>query len=99
MKIFPNFFEGKKTFVLLKALSKAKYDDKKFFQKILNKEIETGDFDKYKNLCIKLGVLKDVGHEVDKYLKLAKDSIKSIPENEGKILLNLLLDRIGGRKK
>jgi len=92
--------EGKKTYLFLRTLEKAKGNDKKDILKVVrNKGIERSEILKYKNIYLKLGILKDAEHEIEKYTKLALNNLSSLPNEEGKILMHWLANFLINRNK
>ena len=85
-KIGGDLIEGKKTFLFLKALTKAKGKERTALQKvIINKGIKPTEVENYKMLYKKLGVLSDAQKEIASYTKRALRQliyIKNIQENE-----------------
>ena len=99
-KIGGDLLEGKKTFLLLKALENSKGKDQKLIEKvILNSGIKSTEIQKYKKLYIKLGVVEDAATEVKRYTKLALNSLKNIKNEEAKIALDWLAHLLTDRKK
>lgn len=92
-----DLIEGKKTFLFLKALEKAKGSDKKLLQKVIsNKGISSSEIQLYKNLYDKLGVINDAANEVERYTRKALNPLKILPEKYFKIfswLAEALLNR------
>jgi geranylgeranyl diphosphate synthase type II len=99
-KIGGDLLEGKKTYLLLKALQKAKGKDKVLIQKVIdNNGIRSNQIQKYKNLYTKLGVIDEASDEVKKYTQLALNAIKTIKDEESKITLKWLANSLTDRKK
>lgn len=99
-KIGGDLLEGKKTFLLLKALENSKGKDQKLIEKvILNSGIKSTEIQKYKKLYIKLGVVEDAATEVKRYTKLALNSLNNIKNEEAKIALDWLAHLLTDRKK
>ncbi|MCX6167841.1 MAG: polyprenyl synthetase family protein [Ignavibacteriales bacterium] len=93
-----DLLEGKKTYLFLLALEKAKGKEKYDLLKVIQKKgIERSEIEKYRNLYIKLGVLKDAEREIMKYTKLALKNLSLLPNDEGKSLMywlaNILINR------
>lgn len=92
--------EGKKTYLFLRALEKAKSDDKKMLLKLISeKGIERKEIGKYKNLYIRLGVLKDAKNEIERYTKLALKDLHILRNEEGQQLMNWLANVLIDRNK
>ena len=87
-KIGGDLVEGKKTYLFLKALEKAKGADKKSLQRVIaNKGISREEIPIYKNLYQKLGILEEAEKEIKKYTKLALKNLGHLPNKQGKELL------------
>jgi len=79
--------EGKKTFLFLRALEKAKGKDKSNLTAVIkNKGVEKDQIDYFRKMYIKLGVLEEAKDEIDRYTKLALKSISSL-ENKSSVKL------------
>lgn len=99
-KIGGDLLEGKKTYLLLKALEKAKGDDKKQIQKVINNSgIKKNQIQTYKKLYSKLGIIEDASNEVKKYTRLALNSLKHVSNVEAKLTLEWLANSLTNRKK
>ena len=78
--------EGKKTYLFLSALGKAKGEDKRILQKvILNKGIRWNQVKKYKALYQKLGVIADAENKIRFYTSKALKSLNEIKKSEREI--------------
>jgi geranylgeranyl diphosphate synthase type II len=92
--------EGKKTFLLLKALELAKNEDKKALQKIiLNNGIKRNQINKYKKLYEKLNVLEITEKEISKYTDMAIRALKSLKNEDIKKNLIWLANSLINRNK
>lgn len=92
--------EGKKTYLFLRALQKAKGDDKEQLLKVISeKGIKRSEIESYKNLYIRLGVLEDAKKEIERYTKLALNSLSLLPNKEGRQLMNWLANVLINRNK
>lgn len=99
-KIGSDLIEGKKTYLFLRALQKAKGADEELLQKvILQKGIERSEIENYKNLYIRLGILKDAKKEIERYTKLAIESLTSLRNKEGQQLMIWLANALINRNK
>ena len=99
-KIGSDLIEGKKTYLFLRALQKAKGADKELLQKVIDhKGIERSEIENYKNLYIKLGILKDAKKEIEQYSKLAIESLSSLRNKEGQQLMIWLANALINRNK
>ncbi len=91
---------GKKTYLFIRALKKAKGGDKKLLLKIIkNKGISPVELDIYKNLYSTLGVIKEAQLEVVNYTKSAIKSLSVLPDNEGRRLMTTLAGNLISRNK
>lgn len=91
---------GKKTYLFIRALEKARGEDKKLLMKMIkNKGISSAELDIYKNLYSKLGVIKDAQLEVASYTKSAIKSLSALPDEEGKRLMITLAEALISRNK
>lgn len=83
-----DLMEGKKTYLFLKALEKAKGEDSKRLQNVIKRNgIRRNQVHIYKELYIKLGVLADAKKEIKSYTKKALNSLKALDEKERKIFI------------
>jgi geranylgeranyl diphosphate synthase type II len=78
--------EGKKTYLFIKALEKAKGEDRKNLLRVItNKGVKRNQVRKYKLLYEKLGVIDDARNEIKKYTNKALNSLKAFGSEERKI--------------
>lgn len=99
-KIGSDLVEGKKTFLFLSAIRKAKGDDKNQLEKIIaNKGITQEEVPFYQELYKKLGVIAQAKKEIEKYTKLALASLEVLPDEEGKQLMEWLANSLINRNK
>lgn len=92
--------EGKKTFLLLKALEIAKGNNKKLIKKVIdNGGIRKNEIGKYKELFIKLGIIDYAQEEVNRYTNLALKQTKDIKNKEAKLSLQWLANKLTYRRK
>ena len=99
-KIGSDLVEGKKTYLFLLALQKAKGTDIDILQKMVKqKGIERSEIENYKNLYIRLGILKDAKKEIERYTKLAIKSVTSLRNREGQQLMIWLANALINRNK
>jgi geranylgeranyl diphosphate synthase type II len=95
-----DLIEGKKTFLLLKAVEKARGNDKKEFVKVIqNNGIKKSEVKKYKELYIKIGVIEETAREVEKYTGYALRALKNIKDSESKEMLIWLANTLIKRNK
>jgi len=97
-RIGGDLMEGKKTYLFIKALEKAKGEDRKALLKVIeNKGIRINQVNKYKELYEKLNVIDDAKNSINYYTKKALKSLYVIKnENDRKILIwlaDILLKR------
>jgi geranylgeranyl diphosphate synthase type II len=70
---------GKKTFLLIKAVEKAKGQYKKELNRLIkNKGINSDEVEYYKNMFFELGVVNDARNEIKKYTYKALNSINKL---------------------
>ncbi len=99
-KIGGDLLEGKKTYLLLKALEKAKGKDKELIQKVItNSGIRKNQINTYKKLYIKLGVIDDASKEVKRYTTLALKALSILKDEKSKLTLEWLANSLTDRKK
>jgi len=99
-KIGGDLLEGKKTFLFLSALDKAKGKEKqKLLDVIKNKGVREEEIDYYKNLYLNLGVIDKAKEEILKYSNKALASANKIQNAEAKYLFNWLIESLINRKK
>jgi geranylgeranyl diphosphate synthase, type II len=92
--------EGKKTFLFLKALEKAKGKDRQALQTVIrNKGIKPDQIKFYKNLYTKLGVLEDATKEIRIYTNKALNSLKILKRKEDREIFGWLADSLIKRNK
>jgi len=99
-KVGSDLIEGKKTFLFLKALEKARGDDKKKLQNVIkNCGIKSSEIESYRQIYEKYGILEDAKTEIDKYIKLALKELNRLPDKEGSEMLYLLANSLINRTK
>lgn len=99
-KIGSDLIEGKKTFLFLIAIKKAKGEDKIYLEKIIfNKGIAPHEVPFYQELYKKLGVIDSAKKEIEKYTKLALESLEVLPNEDGKQLMQWLANSLINRNK
>ncbi|MCL6100525.1 MAG: polyprenyl synthetase family protein [Bacteroidetes bacterium] len=95
-----DLIEGKKTYLFLRALEKAKGLDKKAFLKVIDRKgIKQNEVLKYKELYFKLGVVQDAEREIVKYTKLALENLTAIKNKEAREIMNWLANYLTYRNK
>jgi geranylgeranyl diphosphate synthase type II len=99
-KIGGDLIEGKKTFLFLKALEKAKGKEKAALIKVIaNKGISPGEVSGYKNIYQELGVLVDAQNEIVKFTRKALRQIVHIKNENDKQLFTFLAHSLIKRTK
>ncbi|MGK9475870.1 polyprenyl synthetase family protein [Melioribacter sp. OK-6-Me] len=99
-KVGSDLIEGKKTFLFLKALEKARGGDKKKLLNVIkNCGIESSEIESYTQIYEKYGVLDDAKTEINKYIKLALKGLNGLPDKEGSEMLYLLANSLINRTK
>ncbi len=85
--------EGKKTFLLITALNKAKGEKKKALSMLVkNNGIERKEVHKYQEIFKELGVLEDTRKEIEKYSRKAIESLKQLNPSQYKNILIWLVE-------
>lgn len=91
---------GKKTYLFLRALEKAKGKQKEALQKVIEKKgIRRNQVKKYREIYVDLGVLKDAEREIKKYTGKALRSLNKINNAEAKEILIWLANSLIRRNK
>ena len=92
--------EGKKTYLFLRALEKAKGEQKIALQKVIDKKgIRKNQVKKYRQIYVDLGVLEDAKKEIKKYTDKALNSLNKINNMEAKEILIWLANSLIKRNK
>lgn len=92
--------EGKKSFLFLKALEIAEGKDKLDLEKVVkNKGIRKNQINKYKKLYEKLNILEITQKEINKYTRVALNSLNKIDDSTAKENLKWLAHSLIGRTK
>jgi geranylgeranyl diphosphate synthase type II len=87
--------EGKKTFLFIKAFTKAKGKDyKSLLEVITNKGIRPDQVQEYKRLYERLGVLDDAKDEIKKYSNNALRSLKILKDKDFRNIFTRLADSL-----
>jgi len=99
-RIGGDLLEGKKTYLFIKALEKAKGEDRKALLKIIdNKGIRINQVNKYKVLYEKLNVIDDARNLINYYTKRALKSLYVIKNEKDRKNLIWLADILLKRNK
>ena len=92
--------EGKKTYLFIRALEKAKGDDKKLLKLVINnKGVNKNKISEYHKLYRRLGVIKDARKEVWNYTNRALKSLTVLKRKEDRELFYYLADYLISRNK
>jgi len=92
-RIGSDLIEGKKTYLFIKALEKARGEDRKLLSKVVdNKGIRINQVKKYKELYERLGVIADARKTINYYTKKALNSLNIIKKISDKEILVWLAD-------
>jgi len=95
-----DLMEGKKNYLFLRAVECAQGKDKDALLKIIiNKGAAKEEIPMYKNLYERLGVIGDAEQEIIKYTKLAIKKLASLPNKDGRNLMNWLANILINRNK
>ena len=99
-RIGGDLLEGKKTYLFIKALEKAKGEDRKALLKVIdNKGIRINQINKYKTLYEKLNVINDAKDSINYYTKRALKSLYVIKNENDRNTLIWLADILLKRNK
>jgi geranylgeranyl diphosphate synthase type II len=99
-RIGGDLMEGKKTFLFIEALEKAKRKDKEDLLKVIaNKGIKSNQIVKYKKLYEKLGVIEDAKAAIRNYTDKALKSINNLSNKNGIDVFYWLADSLIKRNK
>ncbi len=99
-KVGGDLMEGKKTYLFLKALEKARGEDRKMLLKVIdNKGIRKNQIKKYKSLYDRLGVFDDTKNLINLYSKKAITAVSRVQDKEAKELLIWLANALTVRSK
>jgi len=83
-----DLLEGKKTYLILKAIEKSDVKAKKMLNLfITNKGIKIDQISEFKEMYKRLGVIEDAEKEIKQYTALAFEALNSIKEAEAKNIL------------
>ncbi|MCH7772414.1 MAG: polyprenyl synthetase family protein [Bacteroidetes bacterium] len=94
-RIGSDLIEGKKTYLFIKALEKARGEDRKLLSKVVdNKGIRINQVKKYKELYERLGVIADARKTINYYTKKALNSLNVIKKISDKEILVWLADEL-----
>ena len=99
-KVGIDLIEGKKTYLFLKALEKAKGKDKELLKDVIRKQgIKKNQVGKYRNLYSKLGVIEDAEKEIKKYSQKALKELNKLKSSKSKETLEWLIGILIERSK
>ena len=99
-KIGGDLVEGKKTYLLVKALEKAKGRDKDLLKTLIrSKGVKQAKVPGYKKLYEKLGVIDDAREEIKKYTDKALRSLKVLKNSEDREIFEWLAESLIKRMK
>lgn len=95
-----DLIEGKKTYLFLMAGQSAGRKDKQLLnQFIVNSGMAKNQIKDFRDMYERLGVLEETKKEVERYTRLALNSINKIENEEAKMLFNWLAMMLLNRKK
>ena len=98
-KIGGDLVEGKKTYLFIKALEKAKEKERKFlFKLIRNKGISRKQIPAFREIYVKLGILDEAKNEIKNYSVKALNSLKLL-KDEDRQIFRWLTDSLISRNK
>lgn len=99
-RIGGDLLEGKKTYLFIKALEKAKGEDRKALLKVIdNKGIRINQVNKYKVLYEKMNVIDDARNLINYYTKRSLKSLYVIKNEKDREILIWLADTLLKRNK
>jgi geranylgeranyl diphosphate synthase, type II len=99
-KVGGDLIEGKKTFLFIEALSRAKGNDKKKLVNVIkNNGIRPYQVNMYRSIYEKLGVIDDAKAEIKSYTNRALRSLKTLKKDEDRKIFNWLADSLIKRIK
>jgi geranylgeranyl diphosphate synthase, type II len=91
--------EGKKTYLFIKAMEKAKEKERKFlFKLIRNKGISREQIPAFKDIYVKLGILEEAKNDIKNYSVKALNSLRIFDE-ENRRIFKWLADSLISRNK
>jgi geranylgeranyl diphosphate synthase type II len=92
--------EGKKTFLFLKSLEKAKGNDKKLLKLVIeNKGVKKNKISEYQRIYRRLGVIEDAKKEIKNYTNRALKQLAVLKSKEDRELFHKLADYLINRNK
>ena len=98
-KIGGDLIEGKKTYLFVKAMEKAKKEERNFlFNLVKNKGINNEQISTFKEIYFRLGVLEDAKKDIKRYTIKALNSL-NIFENSDKQIFKWLADSLISRNR
>jgi geranylgeranyl diphosphate synthase type II len=93
-----DLIEGKKTYLLLRALEKAEGPDRGWFSRIVEEGgLEPDEVPQARERIDRLGVLEEAGNEVRRYSRDALDAVERLPQSTSVDTLSWLLMRMEER--
>lgn len=99
-KVGGDLMEGKKTYLFLKALEKARGEDRKLLLKVIeNKGIRKNQINKYRKLYEKLGVFEDTKNLINSYTKKTLNAASKVKDPQARELLIWLANELMERSK
>lgn len=95
-----DIIEGKKTYLIIKALEKAQSnEDKELLNKFYNGNGLSKEYiPKMKEMFERLNVLEEAQNEVERYFKKAEKQLQYLPDNFHKNMLKWIIDKLDKRK-
>lgn len=92
--------EGKKTYLLIKALNKAEGSDKNdLLNLVINKGISKSEIPKFRDLYIRLGTVDDAKNEIKNYTEKAIKSLNKLHKKSEREIFYWLSDSLIKRNK
>ena len=95
-----DLMEGKKTYLFLKALEKAKGNNKRLLKLVIkNKGIQKNEIPEYQDIYRRLGVIDDAQKEIKNYTNKALKSLVVLKKMEDRKLFHSFADYLLSRNK
>ncbi len=93
--------EGKKTFLIIKAIEAVQNEeDKALLNEFLaHRGLSSDKVPVMKKMLNRLGVIKEARNEADKYFSIAKKHLEKLPGNQSTQMLGWLLETLNKRKQ
>jgi geranylgeranyl diphosphate synthase type II len=98
-KIGGDLLEGKKTFLLLEALRKARGNDKRLLKELVaNKGCAPDDIPEYRRVYVDTGAIEAAQKQIETEIRKAKNELLKLRSNEGRASLGWFADKLLHRR-